>query len=410
MVSCISVIISSYIIMAIVHIKQGHVQPIWSGHPWVFAGAIKRIEGPYSPGDGVDVVDPTGKFLGRGFISPNSAITVRILTRNEGENLDEDFLNRKISSAIKMRKNILNLPSDQTTGFRLINSEGDGLGGLIVDIYDESMIVQFLTIGMKKRENEILDILRSNFNCKSIYEVESGRFQKEEGIKTGTRHIWGIRKQFFEFKENSINFLSDIESGQKTGFYFDQRDNRVEISKHAVGKRILDLFSYTASFSIYCLLNGAKFTTCVDTSMKALMLAERNFKLNRITAGYELIKNKAHSFLTEAIMKNEKYDVVVVDPPNFAYSSRDRESAKRAYRRVNSYAMKVVKAGGILATSCCSGQISTEEFLRILAVASGDARLCIRVIEVRGASSDHPFSPAFQQGRYLKFAICEIGY
>lgn len=394
--------------MALVYIQPGHVQPIWAGHPWVYSRAIKRIEGYCAPGDAVDVIDPSGKFLGRGFISPDSAIAVRILTRREGETLDAEFLSRRILSSIEMRQNIVGLPSDGTTGYRLVNSEGDNLGGLVVDVYGEVLVVQFLTVGMKKREDAIFEILQTLVKSTAIYEVGRGKYQKEEGIVCETRIARGREIENVIFLENGIEFEADISEGQKTGFYFDQRENRLAISKFCNGKHILDLFCYSGPFSIYALNSHATSCICVDSSMRALMAADKNAKRNSIEDRMEIVNKNVQTFLTDAIIKEEKYDVVIVDPPNFAHTARDRESARRAYKKLNSYAIKVTKNGGILATSCCSGQISATEFLRILGMSSREADVTMRIIDIRSASADHPFSPAFEQGRYLKFIIGEI--
>ncbi len=394
--------------MALVYIQPGHVQPIWAGHPWVYSRAIKRIEGYCAPGDAVDVIDPSGKFLGRGFISPDSAIAVRILTRREGETLDAEFLSRRIVSAIEMRRNVSNLPSDQTNGYRLVNSEGDDLGGLVIDVYGDVIVVQFLTVGMKKRENEIFEIIQTNLRSRAIYEVGRTKHQKEEGIVCETRIARGQEVESVVFLENGIEFEADISQGQKTGFYFDQRDNRLALSRLSSNRDVLDLYCYSGPFSIYALKSGARSCTCVDSSMRALLAAEKNARLSKVDDRIKIVNKNVQTFLTDAIIKEEKYDVVIVDPPNFAHTGRDRESARRAYKKLNAYAVKVAKNGGILATSCCSGQISTTDFLRILGMASREADVAMRVVDIRSAAADHPFSPAFEQGRYLKFIIAEI--
>jgi len=394
--------------MALVYIQPGHVQPIWAGHPWVYSRAIKRIEGYCAPGDAVDVIDPSGKFLGRGFISPDSAIVVRILTRREGETLDAEFLSRRIDAAVDMRRNVAGLPSQQTTGYRLINSEGDDLGGLVVDVYGEIVVVQFLTVGMKKRENEIFEILQTRVRSKAIYEVGRTKHQKEEGISCQTRIARGRETEAIVFLENGIEFEADISEGQKTGFYFDQRDNRQAIARMCVGRGVLDLFCYSGPFSICALVGGAASCTCVDSSMRALMAAEKNARRNRVEDRIRIVNKNVQTYLTDAIIKEEKFDVVIVDPPNFAHTVKDKESALKAYKKLNAYAIRVTKSGGLVATSCCSGQVSMTEFLRILGMASREASVTMRIVDTRGAAPDHPFSPAFEQGRYLKFVVGEI--
>jgi len=394
--------------MALVHIQPGHVQPIWAGHPWVYSRAIKRIEGYCAPGDAVDVIDPSGKFLGRGFISPDSAIAVRILTRREGETLDAEFLSRRIDAAVEMRRGVAALPSRQTTGYRLINSEGDDLGGLVVDVYGEVVVVQFLTVGMKKRENEIFEILQTRLTSTSIYEVGRTKHQKEEGIVCQTRIARGREAEAIVFLENGIEFEADISEGQKTGFYFDQRDNRQAIARMCVDRGVLDLFCYSGPFSICALVSGAASCTCVDSSMRALMAAEKNARRNHVEDRIKIVNKNVQTYLTDAIIKEEKFDVVIVDPPNFAHSVKDKESALKAYKKLNAYAIRVTRSGGLVATSCCSGQVSMTEFLRILGMASREANVTMRIVDTRGAAPDHPFSPAFEQGRYLKFVVGEI--
>jgi 23S rRNA (cytosine1962-C5)-methyltransferase len=307
-----------------------------------------------------------------------------------------------------MRRNIIGLPSLETTGYRIVNSEGDNLGGLVVDAYGDVLVVQFLTVGMKKRENEIFEILQTRLKSKAIYEVGRGKHQKEEGIVCETRIARGQEVDAVLFLENGIEFEADISEGQKTGFYFDQRENRLAITRYCRGKSILDLFCYSGPFSIYALRSAAASCTCVDSSMRALLEAEKNAKLSKVEERIQLVNKNVQTFLTDAIIKEEKYDVAIVDPPNFAHTARDKESARKAYKKLNAYAMKVVRSGGIIATSCCSGQVSAEEFLRIIGMSSREADVSIRVIESRGASADHPYSPAFEQGRYLKFVIGEI--
>jgi 23S rRNA (cytosine1962-C5)-methyltransferase len=204
---------------------------------------VSRSEGFFKPGDAVDVVDPTGKFLGRGFISPDSAILVRILTREEGQQLDAGFLSIRIAQAIETRRR-LGMPSDETDGFRLVNSEGDGLAGVVVDAYGDTLVVQFLTIGMKKREEDIYDILMSAYPCSRIYELGPSKHGKREGIKATTRVVRGKAVDAVRFRESGIEYETSIPGGQKTGFFFDQRENRLRVRALCRDAEVLDLFSY----------------------------------------------------------------------------------------------------------------------------------------------------------------------
>jgi 23S rRNA (cytosine1962-C5)-methyltransferase len=365
------------------------------------------VEGYYKPGDAVNVVDPTGKFLGRGFISPDSAIMVRILSRREGRQLDESFLRSRLETAVQMRR-LLGLPGGETDGYRLVNSEGDGLGGLVVDAYGETLVVQVLTVGMKKREEQIYGILQEVAPCSRIYELGPARHQRQEGIRTSTRVVRGTRGDVASFRESGLGYEVSIPDSQKTGFYFDQRENRRLAAAYASGAEVLDLYSYTASFSMHCVQAGAARVTAVDSSMKALLAAERNLDLNGLKGRVQVVCQDAQSFLTEAVAERRRWDLVIADPPNFAHSARDRDAGGRAYRRLNALAMECVGEGRILATACCSGQFPVKDYLRVLGLAARDAGVRARVLDVRGAAPDHPSLPAFEQGRYLKFVLMEI--
>jgi 23S rRNA (cytosine1962-C5)-methyltransferase len=393
--------------MAVVHLHPGKVRPVWTGHPWVYKRAVSRSEGFFKPGDAVDVLDPTGKFLGRGFISPDSAIMVRILTREQGQQLDADFLEKRIRSAVEARRR-LGLPSEQTTGFRLVNSEGDGLGGVVVDVYGDTLVVQFLTIGMKKREEDIFDILGAAYPSARIYELGPSRHSRREGIKATTRVVRGKREDTVGFRESGFSYEVSIPGGQKTGFYFDQRENRRAIRRYCEGAEVLDLFSYTGAFSIHALDAGANSVVAVDSSMKAMLACERHCELNGMSGKIAIACKDVQGYLVSAVMEKEQYDLVIVDPPNFAFSVRDRDAGSRAYRKLNSMVMKTVRDGRILATACCSGQFSAEDFLRILGLAARDADVWLRILNLSGAGPDHPSLPAFEQGRYLKFVIAEV--
>ncbi len=393
--------------MAVVHLHPGHVRPVWTGHPWVFKRAVSRVEGYFKPGDAVDVVDPTGKFLGRGFVSPDSAIMVRLLTRREGQQLDTAFLGARIGAAVQLRAS-LGLPSATTTGFRLINSEGDGLGGLVVDAYGDTLVVQILTIGMKKREEEIYEILQTGYKARRIYELGAARHHRQEGIQASTRVVRGSRQDLASFVEDGLTYESSVTDGQKTGFYFDQRENRRSVHVFSENADVLDLYSYCAPFAMHAARAGARSVIAVDSSMKSLLAAERNMALNGLTGRVGISCQDVQAFLTSAVMEGQQWDLVMVDPPNFAYSAKDRDAATRAYRKLNSLAMKVTRHGRILATACCSGQFPSKEFLRVMGLAARDAGVRARVLRVDGAGPDHPSLPAFEQGRYLKFVLLEI--
>jgi 23S rRNA (cytosine1962-C5)-methyltransferase len=394
--------------MSTVRLRPGHVQPVWAGHPWVFAQAIERVTGAPAAGDVVTVTDPRGQFLGRGFYSPRSAIPVRILTRREDEAVDEVLLGRRLEAARLLRHEWLSLPDGETTGYRLVHSEGDGLPGLIVDVYDQVAAVQMLTIGMKRREDALFAHVARVTGAHTVMEVANARVQKAEGFESATRVVRGADVAALRFRERAFEYEIPMEQAQKTGFYFDQRDNRARVEAMARGRRVLDAYSYVGAFALAAARGGAEHVVAVDSAAPVVATAARLVHHHGLDGRVELVRADLKKELLKRAQAGERFDLVVVDPPRLAPTSKHLPAGQRAYRRLNAAAMKLVEPGGVLVSCSCSAAMTPERFLRTLALAAGDVRRSATLLWMGQQGADHPVPPAFPEGRYLKAAFLQV--
>lgn len=393
--------------VATVVIRSGHVQPVWAGHPWVYAQAIAVVEGAPAPGDVVVVRDAKGHFLGRGFFSPKSAIAVRILARDENDPLDDASIIRRIEAAAEARRRDLGLPSEQTTGFRLIHSEGDRLGGLIVDQYESTLTVQFLSIGMKLREDVIFGALSRVTGARTIIEVHSEKNQKLEGFEAQTRVARGPDASALHFRERGFMFEVDPVTAQKTGYFFDQRENRGWLETQCKGKRVLDAYCYLGGFALSAARGGGT-VVAADSSATAIAQAASAARNNGLDSKIEFVRADVKRFLPELVQKKERFDVVVIDPPKLAPTVKHLDEARRAYRKLNMLALELLGPGGLLVSCSCSGAMRQEDFLRTIGMAAADARREVALFDLRGAAPDHPVPVTFAEGRYLKCALVRV--
>lgn len=394
--------------MALVRLKQGHVQPVWTGHPWVFSQAIDVIEGAPGPGDVVEVLDPRGAFLGKGYFSPRSAIPVRIATRDRADMLDSPSLARRIEEAAAWRKKLLHLPGEETTGYRLIHAEGDQLPGLIVDVFGDVAMVQFLTVGTKTREGDLLAAVQRVTGARAIVEVPSPRNQRIEGFEVTPGVVRGADVTALEFSERGFAYGIPLEGSQKTGFYVDQRENRALVERLASGARVLDAFCYVGAFSMAAARGGASQVIGVDSSPVALLAAAQHARAHGYENRVSFVKADLKRHLTTLGQEGERFDMVIVDPPRFATTARDLDQARSAYRRLNKEACRLVSAGGLLVTCSCSHAMRAEDFLRTVATAAREAGRESAVLSMTGQSPDHPVPPAFPEGRYLKCLVLRL--
>jgi len=394
--------------MAKVRIRPGHVRPLWAGHPWVYAQAVAEIDGAPEAGDLVDVVDPHGRFLGAGFYSPDSALTVRIVARQEGVPVDQAFFCERLQCARDLRARWLSLPRADTTGYRLVHAEGDNLPGLIVDVYGDTAAVQLLTVGMKRRESEIVAALREVLPLRSIVEIPSREHQEHEGFSVEPHVLWGEAITDLAFRERGFEYSLPFAAAQKTGYYFDQRDNRERFEGLCRGLRVLDLCTYVGAFALAAARGGAAEVLAVDRSEFALGLAKQNLERAGLAERVRCERRDLKQVLPEFTQQKHIYDVVVLDPPKLAHSARQLERARSMYRLWNAQALRLCAKDGLLVTCSCSGAMLPLDFMRTLAMAAADAGRQITLLALGEQASDHPTPPAFQEGRYLKAAFLRV--
>ena len=377
-------------------------------HPWIFSGALEKVDGNPSKGETVQIFTSEKKLVGLGSFSPSSQIRVRVWTFNPEEKIDEAFFRGKIDQAKSLREKILNVST--TNAYRIINSESDGLPGLIIDRYGEYIVCQFLSSGVEFFKEVITDILNDMFKPKGIYERSNVDVREKEGLKSAIGSLRGTEPEdLVEILENGFKFLVDIKEGHKTGFYLDQRDNRKLVSAFAKEKTVLNCFSYTGGFSVYALAFGAEKVTQVESSASALDLSLRNFELNNLnSSSVENINDDVFTVLRKFRDERKTFDLIILDPPKFADSASQIQKASRGYKDINLLAIKLLNPGGILFTFSCSGHVSQELFQKIVSDAALDSGREVKIIKQLTQSSDHPVLTNFPEGLYLKGLVCSV--
>ncbi|MDH5492424.1 MAG: class I SAM-dependent rRNA methyltransferase [Myxococcales bacterium] len=390
-----------------IHLRKGHVQPVWAGHPWIFAQAVRSVEGAPAPGDVVGVHDPRGNFLGKGFYSPKSAIAVRILSRDPDETLNGGFIARRLERASAWRRSLLGLPDAQNTGYRLAHAEGDGLAGLVVDVFGEVAVVQLLTIGMKRLQNDIFTHIARVAGAKTVIEI-GHRVQKLEGFEVERRIVRGKEIDALRFLERGLEISIPFGLDQKTGYYFDQRENRATAGRLSKGRRVLDAFSYVGGFALAAARGGASEVICLDSSAPAIAAGAAIARHNGLADSIEHRRGDAKRELVAMQKRGERFDMVIIDPPKLIPTIRHIEAGRGAYRKLNANAMRLVEPGGLLLSCSCSGAFAQDDFLRMLGYAARDAGREASLLHASGQAPDHPSPPAFPDGRYLKFAVLRV--
>jgi len=389
-------------------LRRGKEKPILNHHPWIFSGAIARIEGGPADGDTVEVVDHEHDFLARGYINRHSQITVRLLSWTADEALDQTFWQRRIQQAIEHRRGLLE--SQGTTAYRLIYAESDLLPGLVVDRYSDYLVIQALTLGVERRKSEIVDILAELVQPTGIYERSDVNVREKEYLPLSSGPLWGKEPPpLLEIKESGLCFQVDIKRGQKTGFYLDQRDNRSRLTSYCAGRTVLNAFAYTGSFGVYAAMAGAEHITSVDTSAEALKLARSNMQLNGfVDRDDEYVVGDVFAVLRQYRAEGREFDLVILDPPKFAYSRSQVQSACRGYKDINLLAMQLLRPDGILFTMSCSGLVKPALFQKVVFGASIDAQRDAQVLEKLSQPEDHPVLLTFPEGEYLKGLVCRV--
>ncbi len=401
--------------VAIVH-ERGQ-KAVIRRHPWLFSGAISTVEGDPQDGDIVALRTRRGDFLARGYWNSQSSIRLHLLSWDEAEPIDDAFWRGRLQRAIDARRfenerNRAGVPN----AYRLVNAENDGLPGLVVDRYAGWLVIQALTLGIERRKALLTGLLMELLEPEGIYERSDVDVRAKEGLPPATGLLAGSEPpELIEIDENGRRFLVDVRHGHKTGFYLDQRENRAIIGdwfRWEDGRRehtVLNAFAYTGAFAVYALGSLAQRVVNVDTSADALMLAKRNIALNGFAVNDEdFIQGDVFEVLRAFRDVGQQFDMIILDPPKFAQSSRQVESAARGYKDINLLAFRLVKPGGVLATFSCSGAVSAELFQKIVFGALLDSNREAQIIRQMWQAPDHPVALTFPEGAYLKGLLCRV--
>jgi 23S rRNA (cytosine1962-C5)-methyltransferase len=381
-------------------LKRGREKSLKRRHPWIFSGAVEKAGG--KSGETVEVVDAAKNKIARAAYSPKSQIRARVWTFDPKEEIDAQFFRSRLLRALAIREA---LPAAKhANALRLVHGESDGLPGLIVDRYADVLVAQFLSAGVERWRDPILDLLSELTGCAAIYERSDAEVRKLEGLEPKSGFVRGnSNAKRCPIIEYGLNFRVDVEGGQKTGFFLDQRENRQRVRALAGGREVLDGFCYTGGFSINALAGGAKRVVSVESSAAALDVAKENLAANPLDASrVEFLQADVFAHLRKLRDGGAQFDMIVLDPPKFAPTAAQVKKAARAYKDINLWALKLLRPGGLLATFSCSGAVAPELFQSIVAGAALDAGGDAKIIDRFTAAADHPVALEFPEGDYLK--------
>jgi 23S rRNA (cytosine1962-C5)-methyltransferase len=389
--------------MAKVVLKRKIGNRIANGHPWIFANEVEKIEGDAEPGDIVEVYYHDGKFTGNGYINQQSQIIVRLLTREKNVHISEEFFLNKLKECWAYRQKI-----GYTENCRLVFGEADGLPQLIIDKFNDYLVLQTLALGIDQWKPTIANSLQAIFRPKGIYERNDVPVRELEGLPQQKGFLSEPFNPKIIINENGLKFNVDIENGQKTGYFLDQQDNRRAIENIVKGADVLGAFTYTGTFEIHAAHYGAKSVLGLDISENAVNQANLNAKLNGLENICRFEAANAFDMLKQWVKEGRKYDVVMLDPPAFTKSRATIQKAITGYKEINLRGMKLVKPGGFLVTSSCTNLVSPELFLEIINSAAKDARRTVRQVVYNTQSPDHPIVWSMENTHYLKFLIIQV--
>ncbi|WP_287712837.1 class I SAM-dependent rRNA methyltransferase [Blautia sp.] len=394
--------------LAIATLKKGEGRSLKAGGPWIYDNEVASILGSFENGDMVMVHDFDGYPLGRGFINTNSKIRIRMMTRKSEQEIDEEFLRKRVRDAWEYRKKTVD-----TSSCRVIFGEADFLPGLVVDKFSDVLVVQSLALGIDRMKMKILELLKEEMAqdgvvIRGVYERSDAKVRRQEGMEPFKGFIGEPFDTKVEICENGVRYLVDVEDGQKTGFFLDQKYNRLAIQKLCRGAKVLDCFTHTGSFALNAGVAGAKSVLGVDASQLAVEQARENAKLNGLSGTVKFVCEDVFELLPRLEEEGEKFDVVILDPPAFTKSRNSVKNAVKGYREINLRAMKLVKDGGFLATCSCSHFMSYEMFTQTIGQAARNVHKRLRQVEYRTQAADHPILWAAEESYYLKFYIFQV--
>lgn len=387
-----------------IYLKSGREKTLLKGHPWIFSGAIEKASPELKSGDIASIWTAQEKPLGLGFYHEKADIAFRLLTYDIHTRIDKVFWTERINHALSLREQVI---PPKTNAYRLINAEGDGFPGLVVDRYGEIFVIEVGTTGMEKHLSTILEILITHFSPMAILEKSESKSRQREGLPNRTQVLYGtLPEEWITIAENGLVFHVDVLKGQKTGFFLDQRENRQLVSTFSKDKNVLNCFSYTGAFSVYAIKGGATQVISVESSANANTLARENFLLNQISPeANPIIEEDVFEFLRKT---HEIFDLIILDPPAFAKSKNDVPKALRGYKDINLQAVKKLSKGGFLFTFSCSNFIDHALFEFAVLSAGNDAKRQVQMLKRLGPGPDHPTLLGHPEGRYLKGLLVRV--
>lgn len=394
---------------AIVHIKKGEARSLKAGGMWIYDNEIARIEGEFENGDMVKVLDFDGYVLGSGFINTRSKLTVRMMSRKKDAVIDENFIEMRVRNAWEYRKATV-----YTSSCRLIFGEADFLPGIVIDKFSDILVVESLALGIDRWKPVILEklkkvLLEDAISIRGVYERSDAKVRLQEGMERYKGFIGEPFDTRVEIVENGVRYLVDVKDGQKTGFFLDQKYNRLAIQKLCKGKRVLDCFTHTGSFALNAAVSGASEVLGVDASELGITQARQNAELNGVSGTTSFLCADVFELLPSLEHNGEKFDVVILDPPAFTKSRNSVKNAVKGYREINMRGLKLVKDGGFLATCSCSHFMTPELFTRTIREAAGSVHKRLRQVEYRTQAADHPILwSGDESSYYLKFYIFQV--
>ena len=393
---------------AAVMLKADREKSLLRRHPWVFSGALARVEGAPAAGDTVAVRAAGGRFIAWGAYSPASQIRVRVWSFNEAETIDAAFFARRVARALELRRD---LGVDCVSGgCRVVHGESDGLPGVVADRYGDTLVLQLASAGAEAWREAIADALQAATGCAAVYERSDLEVRELEGLAPRSGPLRGPEPGEVTIREGALRYRVDVRGGQKTGFYLDQRDNRARVGALARGRRVLNGFCYTGGFTLAALAGGAESVLSVDSSAESLARARAHVELNGFDAARcEFRQGDMFQLLRDLHRAGERFDLIVLDPPKFAPTAASAQRAARGYKDINLNALRLLAPGGLLATFSCSAGVNEDLFQKIVAGAAADAGADAAIVGRFTAAPDHPVALAFPEGAYLKGLLCRVG-
>lgn len=383
-------------------LKAGKDRPVRFGHPWIFSGALREIDPSIAAGSLARIRAADGEVLATGYVNPRCAIAVRIVARGD-VTVDSAFVGERVAQAAALRHNLI---TDDTDAYRLINGEGDGLPGVIVDRYADTLVLQLLTAGAERLRGDILDALRRTVAPRALHERSEGSVRSTEGLEARVETLLGDPPVEKEIRENGRRYVVTPGAGQKTGLFLDQRPNRALVGSLARGRRVLDAFSYAGGFAVHAGTGGATHVIAVDRSREAVAAIERNWHLNALAAGaLTSVQGDVNRYLRET---DEQFDLLVLDPPALAKHRKDVPSASRAYKDLHIWAFRRAAPGALLATFTCSQHVDAELFRKIALGAAVDANRSVQLLHHLGPGPDHPIALGHPEGEYLHGLLLRV--